>query len=201
MHFSIDQYHFCTTNRHVHQDQYVENGFYFDSPCTHNTCRSIHANIDRIPDFWNTHLELAWVPGSELLPKWILVYNMQQQYDNATVRQRDSTPQYDNATVRQRDSTTTRQYDNATTRQYDNATVRHRDSSTARQYDSATVRQRDSTTIRQYDGPNKPPYNYVYTTRTMHEVMHGNMVFSTQQSGGFLVCSVVSAHSSRTAFV
>ena len=24
MHVSIDQYHFCTTNRHVHQDQYVE---------------------------------------------------------------------------------------------------------------------------------------------------------------------------------
>ena len=31
MHFSIDQYHFCTTYRHVHQDQYVENGFLFIS--------------------------------------------------------------------------------------------------------------------------------------------------------------------------
>ena len=31
VHFSIDHYHFCTTNRHVqnvHQDQYVVNGFH-----------------------------------------------------------------------------------------------------------------------------------------------------------------------------
>ena len=28
-HFLIDQYYFCTANRHVHQDQYHENGFHF----------------------------------------------------------------------------------------------------------------------------------------------------------------------------